>query len=84
MLTTVQGFYHNGRIELAEQPNDMPEGTQVIITFVKSNNNIDLASKGIDKEQAKALKANLACFSDDWNSPEMNVYDNYDSSKSNH
>jgi hypothetical protein len=85
MFTTVQGTYHNGKIELTEQPHDMPEGTQVIITFVKSNNNnIDLASKGIDKEQAKALKANLVCFSDDWNSPEMNVYDNDDSSKSNH
>jgi hypothetical protein len=77
MLTTVEGVYHNGRIELAEQPNDMPEGTQVIITFVRSNN-IDLASQGIGKEQAKALKSSLASFSDDWNSPEMSVYDNYD------
>jgi hypothetical protein len=83
MLTTVQGTYHNGKIELTEQPHDMPEGTQVIITFVRSNN-IDLASQGIDKEQAKFLKDNLASFSDDWNSPEMNIYDDYDASRINH
>jgi hypothetical protein len=83
MLTTVQGTYHNGRIELAEQPHDMPEGTQVIITFVRSNS-IDLTSSGIDKEQARSLKASLASFSDDWNSPEMNVYDDYDTSRTNH
>jgi hypothetical protein len=83
MLTTVQGTYHNGKIELTEQPHDMPEGTQVIITFVRPNN-IDLASHGIDKEQAKSLKASLASFSDDWNSPEMNVYDDYDTSRTNH
>lgn len=84
MLTTVEGVYHNGQIELVEPLNNMPEGTQVIITFVRSGNNIDLASQGIDQEQAKTLRSNLACFSDDWNSPEMNVYDNYDSSKFNH
>ncbi len=38
---------------------------------------IDLASQGIDTEQTKALRVSLATFSDDWNSPEMSIYDNY-------
>ena len=82
MLISVEGVYRNGRIELTENPNNAPEGTCVIVTFVRSND-IDLASQGIDREQAKALSASLATFSDDWNSPEMSVYDNYDAAKAN-
>jgi hypothetical protein len=82
MLVSVEGVYRNGRIELTESPNKVPEGTCVIVTFVISND-IDLASQGIDREQAKTLRASLANFSDDWNSPEMSVYDNYDAAKTN-
>ncbi|MBE9193000.1 hypothetical protein IQ230_22135 [Gloeocapsopsis crepidinum LEGE 06123] len=80
MLVSVEGIYHNGRVELREAPNNIPEGTRVIVTFVGSNE-IDLESQGIDREHAKVLKANLATFSDDWDSPEMSVYDNYDNAK---
>ena len=82
MLVSVEGVYRNGRIELTESPNNVPDGTCVIVTFVKAND-IDLASQGIDREQAKTLRASLATFSDDWNSPEMSVYDNYDAAKDN-
>ncbi len=82
MLLSVEGVYRNGRIELTESPNNVPEGTCVIVTFVRSND-IDLASQGIDREQAETLRASLATFSDDWNSPEMSVYDNYDAVKAN-
>jgi hypothetical protein len=82
MLVSVEGVYRNGRIELTESPNNVPEGTCVIVTFIRSND-IDLASQGIDREQAKTLRANLATFSEDWNSPEMSVYDNYDAAKAN-
>ncbi|MFM7448445.1 MAG: hypothetical protein ACKO24_07600 [Leptolyngbyaceae cyanobacterium] len=82
MLVSVEGIYRNGRIELTENPNNVPEGTCVIVTFVRSND-IDLASQGINREQAEALRASLATFSDDWNSPEMSVYDNYDAAKAN-
>jgi hypothetical protein len=82
MLTSVEGFYRNGRVELIENPNDVPEGTLVIVTFVRSND-IDLESRGIDTEQAKVLGASLASFSDDWDSPEMSIYDSYDAAKAN-
>jgi hypothetical protein len=82
MLTSVEGIYRDGRIELKESPTDVPEGTRVIITFVKSSD-IDLKSQGIDSEQAEALRASLSTFADDWDSPEMSVYDNYDAAKDN-
>ncbi|NCR08408.1 hypothetical protein [Microcystis aeruginosa] len=80
MLVSVEGVYRNGRVELTESPNNVPEGACVIVTFVSSND-INLASQGIDREQAKTLSASLATFSDDWNSPEMSVFDNYDAAK---
>jgi hypothetical protein len=50
---------------------------------VRQVEDIDLESHGIDREQAKALRASLASFSDDWDSPEMSIYDNYDAAKAN-
>ncbi len=82
MLTSVEGVYRNGRVELAESPNDVLEGARVIVTFIGSNT-IDLAFQGIDKAQAEILRASLATFSEDWNSPEMSIYDNYDAAKAN-
>lgn len=82
MLISVEGVYRNGHIELIENPDNMPEGTCVIVTFVKSSE-IDLASQGIDHAQAETLRASLATFSDDWDSPEMTIYDNYDAAKAN-
>jgi hypothetical protein len=82
MLVSVQGIYRNGRIDLIENPNNMPEGTRVIVTFVESSE-IDLVSQGIDRTQAEILRASLATFSEDWDSPEMTIYDNYDAAKAN-
>jgi len=82
MLTTVEGIYRNGRVELTENPNNAMDGTRVIVTFVGANT-IDLASQGIDKAQVETLRTNLATFSEDWNSPEMSIYDNYDTIKAN-
>ncbi len=82
MLTTVEGIYRNGRVELAENPNNAMDGMRVIVTFVDANT-IDLASQGIDTAQAEILRTNLATFSEDWNSPEMSIYDNYDTAKAN-
>ena len=36
---------------------------------------IDLQSRGINREQAANLRARLQSFAEDWNSPEMDVYD---------
>jgi hypothetical protein len=42
---------------------------------IRQVEDIDLETQGIDREQAKALRTSLAAFSDDWDSPEMSIYD---------
>jgi hypothetical protein len=80
MLTTVEGIYRNGQVELVENPNNLLEGTRVIVTFLETKT-IDLSSHGIDKAQAATLRTSLATFAEDWNSPEMSIYDDYDAAK---
>ena len=39
---------------------------------------VDLRAHGIDGAQAAELRARLVTFAEDWESPEMDIYDNYD------
>ena len=80
MLVSVEGIYRNGKIELIEMPANVSEEMRVIVTFLKPDS-IDLRAQGIDKAQAADLRARLATFAEDWNSPEMDIYDNYDAEK---
>jgi hypothetical protein len=80
MLTSIQGVYRGGKIELAEQPTHVPDETRVIVTFLEPSL-IDLRSHGIDEAQAAELRARLATFAEDWDSPEMSIYDDYDAAK---
>ena len=81
MLTTIEGVYRGGKIELSETPREAQEGTSVLVTFLPSNS-ANLRDRGIDEAQAADLRARLASFSEDWESPEMSIYDNYDAAKS--
>lgn len=45
------------------------------------SHSIDLQGRGIDKVQAANLRERLATFAEDWESPEMDIYDNYDEEK---
>ncbi len=47
------------------------------------SHSIDLQKRGIDKAQAADLRERLATFAEDWENPEMSIYDNYDAAKSN-
>ena len=80
MLKTVQGVYRRGRIELKELPGDVHEDTHVIVTFLEPGP-ADLRKRGIGKRQAAELRTQLAAFAEDWDSPEMDIYDNYDAAK---
>ena len=80
MSTTIEGVYHAGKIELSEMPRDVCEGTRVIVTFLPPGS-INLRERGIDETQAANLRARFATFAEDWESPEMSVYDNYDEEK---
>jgi hypothetical protein len=76
MLKSIEGIYRKGKIELAEVPLSIGDETRVIVTFLEKSG-IDLRTRGIDEQQAADLRARLAMFSEDWDSPEMSVYDNY-------
>jgi len=80
MPTTVEGVYRNGKIELNNGPQGVPDETPVIVTFL-SGGAIDLQAHGIDGQQAEELRSALAAFKD-WNDPAMNAYDDYDAAKS--
>jgi hypothetical protein len=75
MLTSIEGTYRDGKIELAESP---PPGTvgRVIVTFVSSPVRVvNLAEHGIGPEQAADLRHRLAAIAEDWQRPEMDAYD---------
>ena len=80
MLKAIEGIYRDGKVELAERPCDVQNNTRVIVTFLQPRG-IDLAARGLDTEQAAELRARLVAFAEDWDSPEMDVYDDYDSAK---
>ena len=80
MLTAIQGIYRDGKIQLDEVPHNVRDDTPVIVTFLTSGN-IDLSERDIDEEQAADLRSRLMIFAEEWDSPEMDVYDNYDAAK---
>lgn len=81
MLTTIKGTYRNGQIELQEPPEDVQDETPVIVTFLNGKE-IDLRAHGISEGEAGNLRAALATF-EDWNTPEMDIYNDYDAAKAN-
>ena len=81
MFTTVEGVYRRGQVELSERPENVPDESRVIVTFLEGAA-VDLRSRGIDEEQARELRGRLATFTEEWESPEMDAYDDYDAARS--
>ena len=81
MLTTIQGVYRHGKIELTEKPVDVSEETLVLVTFLTGSRSIDLRTRGINQTEAATLRTQLASFAEDWDSEEMSVYDDYNTAK---
>ena len=80
MLRSIEGIYRNGKIELVQVPADVGDETRIIVTFLESSC-IDLRALGIDEARAADLRARLTTFAEDWGSPEMDIYDEYDAAK---
>ncbi len=80
MLKSVEGIYRQGKVELVEPPADVRDETRVIVTFLGSIH-VDLQARGIGPEQAGELRDRLKVFTEDWDSPEMDIYDDYDGAK---
>jgi hypothetical protein len=73
MLKSVAGIYRAGKIEFLEAPPENVDG-KVIVTFLNPSS-VDLAEKGIDTKHAAELRQRLKSFAEDWDRPEMDVYD---------
>jgi hypothetical protein len=81
MLTAVEGVYRNGIVELAEVPAQVSENARVLVTFLENGAN-GAAGDEFEQEQIAELRARLQTFAADWESEEMNIYDDYDAAKS--
>jgi hypothetical protein len=73
MLKSVKGICRDGKVELLEPAPEGVEG-QVIVTFLASDG-VTLDERGIDQQQAADLRHRLAAFAEDWERPEMDIYD---------
>jgi hypothetical protein len=74
MLQSVEGLYRNGKVELLETPPDVKEA-RVIVTFLTRPGAVDLRERGIDEAQAAELRWRFQTIAEDWERPEMDVYD---------
>ncbi len=54
---------------------------QAIQNDAQSRQGVLLKDYGIDPAQAAEIRASLASFADEWNQPEMDVYDDYEAAK---
>ena len=73
MLKSVEGVFRNGRVELLE-PAPMDEA-RVVVTFLPLSGTIRLSDRGVDEQQAAELRAKLTAFAEDWDRPDMDVYE---------
>ena len=51
------------------------EAVRVIMPLVSDTAPVELEQRGIDQQQAGDLRRRLAAFAEDWDKPEMDVYD---------
>lgn len=78
-MLTVEGIYKDGKVELLETVSEVKQA-KVLVTFLE-NGDIDLQTLGIDEPQAQELREKFATF-EDWNDPALDVYNDYDHTKS--
>jgi hypothetical protein len=74
MLQAVEGIYRDGKVELLELPAGVTEA-RVVVTFLPANGPIDLRARGISEPEAAELRWRLGAAAEDWDRPEMGVYD---------
>lgn len=72
-MLTIEGIYKNGQVTLAETPEEVAE-SRVLVTFLNTRY-IDLQELGISKEEAAALRGKFDTIAEDWERPEMDIYD---------
>lgn len=74
MVTCVEGVYRNGNVDFLE-PANFQEGDRLLVTRLPAPKMIDLRERGIDEAQAAVLRAKFSAIAEDWDRPEMDIYD---------
>ncbi len=74
MLKSVEGILRNGKVELLEPPPHTAE-SKVLVTFLPAHSPVNFSQRGIDAAQSTDLRARLRPFAEDWDRPDMDVYD---------
>ncbi len=72
-MLTIEGTYKDGQIILTETPAEVGE-SKVLVTFLQTKE-MELSQRGIGQAQAADLRVKLNTMAEDWNRPEMDVYD---------
>jgi len=60
-------------VELQESPGEIQEA-KVIVTFL-ARGSVNLKERGISEAEAAELRWRLGSIAEDWDRPEMDVYD---------
>lgn len=76
MLTSVEGVYRDGKVELLQLPADIQQA-RVIVTFLPAEGPIDLSARGISEEEAAELRWRFGAGAADWDDPAMDIYNDY-------
>jgi hypothetical protein len=77
MMQSVEGDFRDGKVELFETPPDV-KGARVIVTFLPPREGpINLRALGISEIEAGKKRQQFETIADDWERPEMDVYDDY-------
>ena len=81
---TYQGTVKHGVVKLPPEA-DLPDGTKVRIEPVNSEDSggAEQRLRSLNPAQLTVLRARLASFAEEWESPEMDMYDDYDAAKAN-
>lgn len=83
MLQSVEGIYRDGKVELLEMPSHLSENERVIVTFLKTETvSVETEEQKLNRKEMSDLRSRLETFAEDWESPEMAIYDQYDNAKS--
>jgi hypothetical protein len=73
MLKTVEGVFKNGKVQLNELPPDVQEA-RVLVTFLPARGERDLEAAGLTEAEAADLRFRFEAFAEDWDRPDMDVY----------
>ncbi len=80
-LTEVEDFVDFLRERTRREQVESASATASTASAHDKPRTVDLRELGISKEEAAELRFRLSTFAEDWERPEMDIYDDYDINK---